>query len=135
MSNSLLTVSLVKNKYEQFNKMLKNRIPQNSLYLYNNECYLINNSWDQEFSNNITNYRNIKNSYDSKNNNLENFLPKNPPKFLDDIDSVIDYLKTNKIFKLISKELINLIYNENVLNNINLVNYYSGYNKIIIEFF
>ena len=61
-------------------------------------------------------------------------MPKNPPEFLNNIDSAIDYLKTDK-FKLISKELINLIFDENDLNNINLVNYYSGYNKIIIEFF
>ena len=127
MSNSLI-ISSIKKEYELFKKLLENRITQNCLYLYNNECYLINNSWVQELSNNIKSYGNIKNSY-----SLENFLPKNPPEFLNNIDSAIDYLKTDK-FKLISKELINLIFDENDLNNINLVNYYSGYNKIIIEF-
>ena len=132
MSYSLLSFNSISQKYKEFRKTLENRIIQNFPSLNNKECYLINNSWYKEFSNNINSYGKFKNLYSSK-YNYKNFLPKNPPKFLEDIDSAIDYLKTDK-FKLISKKLIYLIFKENDLKNINLVNYYSGYNKIIIEF-
>ena len=54
--------------------------------------------------------------------------------FLDDISSILDCLSKKIKIKFISIKLIELIYDRKILKNHNQISFYSGNNKIIIEY-
>ena len=119
--------NIIKKEYNDFKNELKNNIKNcsNVIKLSNKECYLIKENWDNELNNFITKYE--------KNRNFA--LPKKGPEFLIDISSTINYLNTNCRLKLISRNLINIIYKDKInLKDINNVTYNAGNNKIIIEY-
>ena len=105
------------------------QIKSSEIKLLNNECYLISDFWDNTLNRNIDCYE-ISNS-------LINFtLPKENPEFINNISFFVEYIKKQKKAKLISKEFMNLINGKLSLNlNTNTtINYFTGNNKLIIEF-
>ena len=118
----------IKKEYNDFKNELKNNIKNCSdvIKLNNKECYLIKENWDNELNNFITKY---------EKNNKQTSLPKYGPEFLINISSTTNYLNTNCRLKLISRNLINIIYKDKInLKDINYVTYHAGNNKIIIEY-
>jgi len=92
-----------------------------------NDYYLINDSWFQLLSQNFFGNK--------PKNDLNDIFSKNVPVFFYNMESIIEFLrnKDNKL-ALISKNLINLIYEENKFTKDSLVNIYLGNNNLIIEF-
>ena len=118
--------------YEEFRAKLIENInsTDNSLFTQNSEeCYLIEESW-------INEYINFFNKYDKDNGSFEiNYsFSKNKPIFINDFKSIITYLKNEKKLRLINKKLIELLYETNDLINLSVVKYYGGNDKIIIEY-
>ena len=89
-------------KYKSFKQKLEEQIKSSEIKLLNNECYLINDFWDNILNRNIDCYE-ISNS-------LINFsLPKENPEFINNISFFVEYIKKQRKFTLISKEFMNLI--------------------------
>ena len=126
----------VKNEYNSFKGKLEKKIRSKKITLQNNECYLIENIWENEFSNKITQIEEFLKSNNNKklDKKIYNFYPEKNPIFYDNISSVINGIKKNKKFRLMSKKLIQNIYDKNNLIDINLVNYFTGNNLLIIEY-
>ena len=121
----------VKKEYFAFRKELENNINNFSdiRILNNKECYLIKENWNNILLNIITKYEKIQ----QRNKCGKIPLPKNQPQLIHDISSVKYCIQNNYKLKLVSKNLINLLYREN-LNNYNNIHYSAGNNKIIIEY-
>ena len=126
---------LIKNEYYDFNEKLSKNIKNNYISMKNKDCYLIEESWSKELTNYFDKYHKDKNNNKFKNNtDFSDFLPENGPVFINNFSSVIKCLKNNKKLIIISRELIESIYEEDDLKNYNIVKYYSGNNKLIIKF-
>ncbi len=110
----------IKKEYEE----LERNIKKNYILLYNKESYIIKDSW-------INDYFQYNNNIGSE----ASFTKSNKdPEIINDISSAINCLKNNTKFKIISKQLMMPIINNNELNKYKSINYYTGNNKIIIEF-
>ena len=100
---------------------------KNKNILNDNEYYLVNNSWYKVFSDNFFGYK--------PKNDLNKIFSENFPIFFFNIESIIEFLsKKGDKLALISKSLISQIYEEDKFKNDNLINFYFGNNKEIIEF-
>ena len=121
-----LNFGQIKNEFNKFKKIYTT-ILGNKNILYNNDNYLIDNSWFQLLSENFFGNK--------PKNDLNEIFSKNVPIFFFNMESIIEFLrsKDNKL-ALISKSLINLIYEEDKVTKDSLVNIYLGNNKLIIEF-
>ena len=121
-------------KYKSFRQNLEEQIKSNQIELQNNECYLINEYWDNEINRIIKNYELGKKN---GNNTSSNFaLPRQSLKFINNISNFVEYIKKKKKCKLISREFIDFIkekINLNLSQN-TIVQYYTGNYKLIIEF-
>ena len=113
------------NERKKFRSDLKKKLQKKSFSFCEGDCYLIEESWDKNLNEKIVEYAH------EENEDYEEFIP---PKFINNIESIINYIKTNKNLKLISKKSIVLIYGKKSLKNNNLIKYYSGNNKLIIEY-
>ena len=120
--------NILKKEYDAFEISLLKRIKNinKNFFTQNNEdCYIIEESWYNELSKFFT----------SHNNSSKIPFPRNLSIFISDFKCIIEHLKNRKKFKLINKKLIELLYrNENKLKNIPIIKYYSGNNKIILEY-
>ena len=129
-------INNVINKYKSFRQNLEEQIKSNQIKLQNNECYLIKDIWDNTLNRAINSYE-LSKKFSRNNNPSTNFnLPKQNPEFINDISSFIECITKKNKFKLISKELIDLVnrkLNLKLYQN-SIVNYYTGNNKLIIEF-
>ena len=107
---------LIKNEYYDFNEKLSKNIKNNSISMKNKDCYLIEESWSKELTNYFDKYHKDKNNNKFKNNtDFLDFLPENEPQFINNFSSVIKCLKNNKKLIIISRELIESIYEEDDL--------------------
>ena len=113
-----------KKEYDNFINELERSINNNYISLYNKESYIIKDSWINDFFHNNNNMSS-KTLYTKQNEN---------PEIINDISSAISCLKNNTKFKIISKQLMMSIFNNNELNNYKSIQYYTGNNKIIIEY-
>jgi len=113
-------------KYKSFKQKLEEQIKSSEINLLNNECYLINGFWDSVLNKNIES--------DELSNSL--IIPKQSPEFINDILIFVQYIKNQRKFSLISKEFMNLINRKLNLNlyQKNTIIYFTGNNKLIIEF-
>ena len=120
--------NVIKKTYDDFRNSLiininnkdKNLFTQNS-----EDCYLIEESWNDEL---------LKSLYNSKDSSDYITLPKNFT-FINNFNEIIAHLKDGKKLNLINKKFIDLLcQNENNLKNIPIIKYYGGNNKIIIEY-
>ena len=130
----------VKNDYDTFRNKLTNKIKDKNILMNNIECYLIKEDWISKLSKvyneqgSNQKYKRYKSRYTTEINSTVSLPDKNED-FLNDFSSLIECLKTKKRFKLINRESIEQIFNNNYeLRAINFIYYYTGNNKIIIEF-
>lgn len=120
-------------EFNSFENSLKFKI-NGSLVLYgSNYCYLIKENWYNKI-NNLINCKKNNQLDGNKDNIILLTLQNEQPEFLDDISSVLDCLGNKIKIKLISIKLLELIYDENILNAHNQISFNSGNNKIIIEY-
>jgi len=83
--------------YDSFRNELENKIKDNYISINNPKCYLINDSWINEYINTI-NKTNVGNK---ENNSISKYrkrlsLSFAKPDFLNDLTSIINYLKEEK---------------------------------------
>ena len=121
----------LKRIYYSFQDRLFEEIKNNEFcYNNNNECYLMVDSWSNKLNNiikeNLYNKRNIDYSFSS-------FLY-NGLEFVDNFWFAIDLIKKKNKFKIINKDLLQLIYSDYYLENLKTINYFCGNNRFIIEF-
>ena len=112
----------------ELNEKLKNK----SFSICEEECYLIEESWDKDLNENFKEYKN--GNFNNENYDYNELIPEDGPEFINNIESIINFIKKNEKLKLISRKSIELIYDEEFLNDFNLIKYYSGNNKLIIEY-
>ena len=105
--------------YDSFRNELKNKIINRNISINNNQCYLINDNWVDEYIKAFNNINKPREKY--KRNSKLNFFK---PDVLNDFSSIINYLKNEKKFKLINKEFMEFIFNKKELNQNNLINYF-----------
>ena len=100
-----------------------------------NDCFLIKEKWFNDFEELISNVNSKKNSFPEIKRNLFNqFLSKYNPEFINDISSAIKNFEGKSNLKIISKNLVNLMYKKEFVLKNNSVKYYAGNYKLIIEF-
>ena len=128
--------SKISNEFINFRNNLKKEIENNNPKSNpNNECYCIKEKWFKEFENIIISINNKKNlSFETRNNSLKGLISKTVPEFINDINSAINILEKRGNIKIISKNLVNLLYKKEFFLNNNSAKYYAGNNKLIIEF-
>ena len=126
-------IAKLANLYNSFRNTLESKIKDKEISFNNDECYLIKD-YDNKLNKIIKNYELCK-KYNRYSFESSCSLPK-PPDFINDISSMIACIKNNINYKLMQKEVIDLINKKNKLNNNKgeLVKYYTGNYKIIIEF-
>ena len=122
---------LIMKTYYDFRNNLSTKINNINLTLYSEDCYLIEEPWINELINCFNQCNNnLKNSHSSF--KFDFSLPSNPPVFIQNFDGIIKNIKDFKKFRIVNKNLIEFFYKD--LNGIPIVKYYTGNNKIIIEF-
>ena len=120
----------IKEEFENFEEKLTKHIENSFNSMENEDCYLIEESWSDEL---IKCFDNCDKYKKNKIDDYSDFLP-DEPIFINNFSSVIKYLNSKKRLKVISKKLIDLIYEEEDIKEYKIIKYYSGNNKIIIEF-
>ena len=123
----------IKNEFYKFREQLSKNIKKT--FISSKEgCYLIEDSCIKELEEGFNDYELLKreNKIDEK-FDYDDFIPEDFT-FINDFSSVINCLKSKKKFKLISKQLLEEIYDEDFLKEKNCIKYYSGKNKLLIEF-
>ena len=125
----------IKNEFYKFREELSKNIKKSWISLSIEECYLIEGSWIEELEKGINDYENQKKkNIINEGYNYNSFLPNEEFEFINSFSSAINCLKNNKKFKLINKKLLGNIYDEEFLKEQNCIKYYSGKNKLLIEY-
>jgi len=114
------------NQYYIFTSQLENNI-NNLQHVIKNVCYLIEESWLQNLVYCFNKFNRGEYSYQ----NVIPF-PREHPKFINDFSTAVDYIRNKIKFKIISQQLIDLLYDRNDIIRANAI-YYAGNNKLIIE--
>ena len=102
-------INNVINKYKLFRQNLEEQIKSNQIKLQNNDCYLIKDYWDNALNRVINSYELQKNSKHKKYSSSAFTLPEQNPEFINDISSFVECINKRNRFKLISKDLIDLV--------------------------
>ena len=119
------TITNINNIYNDIKNNLHNNIKNNNeIIIQSEDCYLIEEPWINELSNN--------NENKSLKNNIS--LPNSYPIFINNIENIIYNINNSKKLKLVNKKLIDSLFNQNNLNNFGIIHYYGGNNKIILEY-
>ena len=122
-------------EYYIFRKQLVKNLKTPKITIEPKDCYLIEESWINDIINSFNKYDNLKKQKRVNHNfNFINWLPENDPEFINDIPSILNCIKNNKKFKLVSKNFMEYIYDKKDLIEENYIKYYSGNNKLIIEY-
>ena len=125
----------IKNDYYNFREELAKKIKSPSISMNNEDSYLIEESWHNQLLDYFGKYDTLKEQGKiNKNTDFLDFLPKLEGEFINNFSQIIKCIKDNKKMKLISHELIESIYKKDDLNDLNIIKYYAGNNKIIIEY-
>ena len=127
-----LTYNEIKKEYFSFKNEINKQIKDKNIS--SNSAYLINDIWDKDLNQILEKYE--KKSKMQNNDNICNdiILLNKGPEFINNISSAIDCFKKNYRLILISKNLMISIYGNCFLNYYNTINYYAGYNNLIIEY-
>jgi len=121
------------NEYYSYRSKL-DKISNESNSIINDFCYLIDENWFNELIKNYQRFINTKNiSIGIEFNKLINF-PKRGPYFINNFTELIEIIKNKIEFKLISRNLMELICKKEYLKKFNYVKYYGKNNKLIIEY-
>ena len=124
-------------EFKTFKTNLNNEISNTNKFKpnTNNDCFLIKEKWFNDFEELISNVNSKKNSFPEIKRNLFNqFLSKYNPEFINDISAAIKNFEGKSNLKIISKNLVNLMYKKEFVLKNNSVKYYAGNYKLIIEF-
>ena len=70
----------------------------------------------------------------NKNNSIKLALKNEKPEFIDDISSILDCLNNKIKIKFMNIKLLEYLYDKDILKDHNQISFWSGNNKIIIEF-
>ena len=125
----------IMSEYYDFRSFFSDNINNPTLSLKNEDCYLIEGNWIDDLKRGFNKYKNLKKTNElNKNFNYCDLIPETQPNFINDIFSILDFIKNNKNFKFTSKKLLEIIYNNNHLKNHHYIKYYSGNDKLIIEY-
>ena len=126
---------LIKNEFYKFREQLSKNIKKSSISLSEEGCYLIEGSCIEELEEGFNGYDIIKkaNKIDEIDDDFDEFMPEDFI-FVNDFFSVINCLKSNKKLKLVSKKLIEEIYDEDFIKEQKCIKYYSGKNRLLIEY-
>jgi len=124
----------VMNVFYGFKQRLINKIKYDYITSNEEECYIINETWNNKLEKCLNQYETIK-----EKNSLNYLLQNNPminkaPEIIPNFTTIISYIYNNNKFELFSKSLLDYSYTINDLNNYNYAKYYAGNNKLIIEF-
>jgi len=125
----------IKKEYNNFRKRFSDNIENSSISLNNEVCYLIEENWADNLKQGFNKYKNLK----ENNELIQDFdyydlLPQEDPDFINDFSSILEEITNNKKIQCISKKLFELIYDKNNLKDYHYIKYYSGNNKLIIEY-
>ena len=127
--------NLIKDKYDDFRKTLSANIINASISLNNEDCYLIEENWIDNLREGFNKYKNLKKTNKlNKEFDYYNFLPEKDPNFINNFSTILKNLQNNKKIRCINQKLIELIYDKSDLKNEHCIKYYSGNNKLIIEY-
>ena len=122
-------------EYYVFRKQFVKNLKSSKISIDPKDCYLIEESWLNDIIKSFDKYDNLKKQKRVNHNfNFINWLPENDPEFINDIPSILNCIKNNKKFKLVSKNMMEYIYDKKDLVDENYIKYYSGKNKLIIEY-
>ena len=122
-------------EYYVFRKQFIKNLKSSKISIDPKDCYLIEESWLNDIIKSFDKYDNLKKQKRVNHNfNFINWLPENDPEFINDIPSILNCIKNNKKFKLVSKNMMEYIYDKKDLVDENYIKYYSGKNKLIIEY-
>ena len=122
-------------EYYNFRTNFSDNINDSSISLNNEDCYLIEEIWIDNFKERHNEYKNLKKANAlSEDFDYYDLLPEIDPNFINNFSTILKYIKNNKKIKCISKKLFEKIYNENDLKDYHYIKYYSGNNKLIIEY-
>ena len=142
MSSLTITeISELKEKYNKFKQELKSDLKNRDITDLK-ECYLIKKKWDTDINNIFnSNYNYHSARFRIKTSNINNKsvnLPNDGPEFINDFNNLIDCLKQKEQIIFESIDLIDSIMEKYPLNiknqSKNYLKYYSGNNKIILEY-
>ena len=127
----------IKKEFYKFKEELSESIKKCYTSTSLEEFYLIEGSCIKELEGSFNGYNKLER--ENKIDEIENFADFLPDfKFINDFSSVINYLKSDlnndKIFKLISKNIFEYIYDEEYLKKQKCIKYYSRENKLLIEY-
>ena len=97
--------------------------------------YLIEENWADNLEQGFNKYKNLK----ENNELIQDFdyydlLPQEDPDIINDFSSILEEITNDKKILCISKKLFELIYDKNDLKDYHYIKYYSGNNKLIIEY-
>ena len=119
------------------NKSYRNKldkISNESNSIINDICYLIDENWYDDLNKNYQRFINTKKLTNGiEFNKLINF-PKRNPNFINNISELIERIENKIEFKLVSRNLMEIIYKKQYLREFNYVKYYGRNNKLIIEY-
>ena len=112
---------------------IKGNIDNNKLLSWE-DCYIINENWNNKLEKCFIQYKAIE-EQNKLNTLLEYNLSINEvPEIIANFTKIISHINSNNKFKLFSKSLLEYLYSKNDLKNCNYAKYFTGNNKIIIEF-
>ena len=105
----------IKNDIFDLTEELFQQIEDNEITLDNENCYLIKESWINEFISN------------------ENINSSKFPQFIYSFKDIISCIRNNQKFKFVNKQFFYNYYTKKDLKNVKFIKYYTGHNSIIIE--
>ena len=117
----------IKTEYLEFRQKLDNDINSSPNLNTSEDCFLIEESYIKKIGNN-----NIKPNLSNSFKNLKEALK--IPKIINDFEDAIKHIYFNIQLKLISIKIFELMGFKNILKDTNIVNYFAGNKKLIIEF-
>ena len=117
----------IKTEYLEFRQKLENDINSSPNLNTSEDCFLIEESYIKKIGNN-----NIKPNLSNSFKNLKEALK--IPKIINDFEDAIKHIYFNIQLKLISIKIFELMGFKNILKDTNIVNYFAGNKKLIIEF-
>jgi len=115
----------MKSIYNEFRENLSKNINNSKFQIGSEECFLIEESLNNELIKYFENYDNIQdiNAFE----NIQSYI-------INGFPSTLNCLYNNKKIKLISRKLIESISNKDNLMDLIGIKYYCGNNKLIIEY-
>lgn len=124
-----------KEQYNSFQESIEKKIKEQKLSYQINECFLINNSLVKQIKTKFNQYDKNKTSKRKKDDITQTvlILPNKESEIINNKSSAIQFFQKEYNLKLIAKNVLESLYDSKLLMY-NTINYFAGYNKLIIEY-